>query len=95
MLSLIPLFLFQSKTAAVDGENGVPSPTKEVEVSSANVDEVPDTRSHPQVTDPKPKTESVSEPESVQEKKNENNQEGARLECKNYLISRDGLDRMD
>ena len=86
-LSLIPLFLFQSKTAAVNNENGVPSPTKEVEVSSENVDKVSDTKSHPQVTDPKPKTESMIELESIQEKKNENNIEGARLECKNYFIS--------
>ena len=65
----------------------MPSPTEEMEVSSENVDKLSDTKSHPQVTDPKPNTESMIETESIQEKKTENSKEGARLECKNYFIS--------
>ena len=65
----------------------MPSPTEEVEVSSENVDKLSDTKSHPQVTDPKPNTESMIETESIQEKKTENSKEGARLECKSYFIS--------
>ena len=64
----------------------MPSPTEEVEVSE-NVDKLSDTKSHLQVTDLKPNTESMIETESIQEKKTENSKEGARLECKNYFIS--------